>query len=1108
MKKHFLLFILSIISFQEIFATHTKGGWMYYEYLGAGISDPAKIRYKVGIKFYMDCHSNIIENTFAFSIFGGTTPFTFMQDVNAPLVTNVDIQNCRLSSCYPCINVIPDICYKIITYETVIELAPSINGYIISKQRCCRVNGISNLQSPSNTLGATYSIKIPGVNAGVINAQINSSPLFIFKDTSIICGNNPFTFNSSATDANGDSLVYSFCNALDGGSTFDPIPIPASNPPYASVPYSSPYSGSQPLGPGVTINPVTGIISGIAPSPGEYVISVCVSEYRNGIRFAESRKELHIYITNCNPVAATLSPAYVTCGDLNLSFSNLTDNAAIQNWFWVFGDPASGASDSSTSQFPSHTFSTAGVYNVKLYVNRGLGCVDSAFQNVSVFPGFFPGFQVTSPLCVGAPIQFQDTTHTNYGTVSNWSWNFGDPSTLADTSHLANPTYTYNTAGNYTIKLVVKNSKGCIDTTTRNIIIQPLPIVSVFPRDTTYCGQDSVRLTATGNGTFSWSPSTFISGNSTASPLVFPSGPATYMVTLNAGGCLARDSARLNPLNDLTTAIAANPALICQGDTLQLTGNANHANISWQWTPVNYLASPTSQVTSAFPPSNQTYTLQARWGNNCVATATKNIAVTPLAIPNAGADTGYCSGQAGVTLQASGGSSYQWFPVAGLSNANISNPVATPPTTTTYYVSVGVSGCPGRRVDSVIVTARPRPQLQMPRDTLICVIDTLRLQATGTGTFTWSPGYNIDNVNTSNPLVSPDVPTRYRLHLQDMFGCFRDDSVFIDVKPDVTVHAGNDTSLCRSESVLLATTGDGISYSWTPVTGLNNPLIKNPVATPPVTTIYTVTANIGKCQRSSSVQITVAPLPAADAGPDLLVCSGFNAQLTATGGSRYRWRPVIYLTDSTSSHPQVIQPVRTTRYIVTVTDTLGCKLSREDTVYVQVIPHLQVDAGPADTSIAAGEPLNLQATGALTYLWTPGSWLNSPFIANPVSTTPGTILYRLTGMDATGCLGYDSILVRVFDLVPDMFVPTAFTPNGDGINDIFRPIMIGMKSLVYFKVYNRFGQLVYATTKIGEGWNGIYAGKAQDMANFVWVAEGETYKGERRKKKGNVILIR
>jgi len=773
---------------------------MYYEYLGRGINDTTKLRYKIGLNFYMSCTSGVLESSYNLSVFEGSFPYNLVVDAFAPLGPDANINNCTAESCYPCISLIPSICYRIRNYEAIVELAPSPNGYIISKQRCCRVFGITNLSSPSDAVGETYSIAIPGFNAGVPNAHINSSPKFIFNDTAIVCGNNLFSINFNAIDPDGDSLVYSFCNALTGGDASNADPGTASTPPYESVPYVIPYSGGAPLGPAASINPVTGVISGTAPAPGEYVLTVCVAEYRNGVHFADSRKELHLKIADCSPVVADLGPEFTTCGDLTLAFSNNGDNSAVQNWFWEFGDPASGTNDSSVSQFPVHTFSTAGDYTIKLIVNRGLPCIDSTEKRIHVFPGFFPGFAPLAPFCVGQPVSFTDTTHTNYGTVSNWSWNFGDPVTLADTSHLQNPTYTYNTPGLYNVKLVSGNSKGCKDTAYRDVQVLITPALSLLPNDTSYCGLDTLQLTATGTGNFSWSPATNITGGNTATPLVYPTVPTKYIVTLDLAGCRNRDSVTITPLQDLSNAITANPAAICQEDSLTLTGSCNKTNnLSWQWSPAVSVLSPATQSTRAFPAVTTTYTLTTKWGAHCIATKTLKIPVTPLAIPNAGPDSTFCLGQAAVPLVASGGVSYQWAPTTGLSNPNIANPLASPAVTTSYIVAVGVTGCSRTKKDTVVVTARPKPLLQLTNDTLICSIDTIQLSAAGPGTVSWTPNYNINNTASHTPLISPDVPTVYHVRLTDAYNCFKDDSVFVDVKLVVTVNAGPDTSICKTE---------------------------------------------------------------------------------------------------------------------------------------------------------------------------------------------------------------------------------------------------------------------------------------------------------------------
>ncbi|RYE22669.1 MAG: T9SS type B sorting domain-containing protein [Sphingobacteriales bacterium] len=1106
--KKILFALILMMSFSYGFATHTKGGWMYYEYLGPGIQDPTKLRYRVGLNFYMDCPSSIIENTFFFSIFSGNRN-EFLEDVAVSMNSPTDIQNCVLNTCYPCISNIPTICYKLINYETIIELVPNPGGYVISKQRCCRVNNITNIVAPSNIWGATYSITIPGVNQTVTNSHINSSPEFAFNDTTIVCADNLFTMDFSATDDDGDSLVYSFCSSYAGGTQADPVPFPSAAPPYTFVPYQLPFSGSSPLGMGVTLDPVTGIASGIAPPPGEYVITICVDEYRNGQRFAGSRKELHLQVAPCNPVKATLDPRFLTCGDLTISFFNQTDGPAIQNWKWIFGDPTTGANDTSFLQFPSHTFSYAGVYTIKLIVNEGLPCADSTIQRLSVYPGFFPGFESTGPYCTGQPVQFTDTTRTNYGVVDYWHWDFGDMATLADTSDLQNPTFIFTNPGSYTVRLISGNSLGCRDIKEQIINVLPSPLLNLLSQDTTYCALDSLQLTATGSGNFTWTPNSNILNANTATPTVFPTIKTKYFVALEMQGCISRDSVELTPLNDLTNSINALPATICEEDTLTLTGSSNKtSHLSWQWNPAASLATPALQTTLAFPLVSTPYTLVTRWGTHCVSTASVNIPVTPLAIPYAGPDSSFCVGQSAIPLLASGGNNYTWTPAAGLSNTNIPNPVASPLVTTTYVVAVGVNGCDKKRTDSILVTVRDKPIITTTNDTLICITDTLQLQVSGTGNAAWTPNFMISNTASASPLVSPDVPTQYHVRLTDMHGCFKDDSVFVDVKPQVTLFAGPDTSICETHTFRLGATGDALHYNWSPPTGLSDPNILNPIANPAVSTDYTLTGNIGKCVNSSVVKIKVVAPPPANAGPDFNICLGFDAQLSASGGSIYKWTPDFFLNQNNIANPTVIKPSRTTQYIVTVRDTLGCPLAITDTVVVTVVPLMNVDAGPRDTSIVEGEPLFLKGTGAKTYTWSPATWLSDVNIPDPVSNPLDTIRYILTGSDEFGCKGVDTIDVFFFRVEEDMYVPTAFTPNGDGLNDTFKPILLGMKSLAYFRVYNRLGELMFSTSQPDHGWDGVYKGKPQDTATFVWMAAGVTYKGQVKKKKGYVVLIR
>lgn len=368
----------------------------------------------------------------------------------------------------------------------------------------------------------------------------------------------------------------------------------------------------------------------------------------------------------------------------------------------------------------------------------------------------------------------------------------------------------------------------------------------------------------------------------------------------------------------------------------------------------------------------------------------------------------------------------------------------------------------------------------------------------------------ISNVNIANPLVSPDVTTTYSVQLTDPFGCTADQSITINVKNFVTQFGGNDTTICTNDSVLLQLTSDALYFQWTETPAgstISNPSIKNPVAMPIVTTTYHVVGSIGKCIAEDDITISPVPYPAADAGPDQTICLGGSAQLNATGGSIYSWSPTAFLTAANIPNPVSVQPFDNVRYVVTVRDILGCPKPGRDTMILYVA-NIIADAGPRDTSVVLGQPLQLDASGSTNYSWTPATWLSNPGIKNPISLPQNDIEYVVRVSNDVGCFDTDSIRVRVFKIKPDLYVPNAFTPNDDGDNDIFRPIPIGLKSVDLFRVYNRWGQMLYSGTGNGSGWDGRFAGRKQETGTYVWHAEGTDYLNNKVKQRGTVVLIR
>jgi gliding motility-associated-like protein len=150
-------------------------------------------------------------------------------------------------------------------------------------------------------------------------------------------------------------------------------------------------------------------------------------------------------------------------------------------------------------------------------------------------------------------------------------------------------------------------------------------------------------------------------------------------------------------------------------------------------------------------------------------------------------------------------------------------------------------------------------------------------------------------------------------------------------------------------------------------------------------------------------------------------------------------------------------------------------------------------------------------SGGVTYTWTPSNGLYNPNIFNPIgiyTSANDTIRYKLTVANSAGCIDSAFVTVRIFVVKPTIFVPTAFTPNNDGLNDVVRPICVGIKEIKFFSVYNRWGQLVFTTTIDRAGWDGRIDGRLQNSGVFVWMVSAVDYQGNKIFLKGTVALIR
>ena len=169
-------------------------------------------------------------------------------------------------------------------------------------------------------------------------------------------------------------------------------------------------------------------------------------------------------------------------------------------------------------------------------------------------------------------------------------------------------------------------------------------------------------------------------------------------------------------------------------------------------------------------------------------------------------------------------------------------------------------------------------------------------------------------------------------------------------------------------------------------------------------------------------------------------------------------------------------------------------------------PLLVVFAGN-DTNAIINRPHQMLASGGSNYVWSPAAPLNNPFIANPLATLSHDTYFTVLVTDAIGCQASDYVFVKVYE-GPTYYLPNAFTPDGNGVNDIFRPVPVGIRSTDYFRVFNRFGQQMFETRQWMQGWDGTLKGKPAAAGTYVWAIKGIDKNGAVIEMKGTVILIR
>jgi gliding motility-associated-like protein len=676
--------------------------------------------------------------------------------------------------------------------------------------------------------------------------------------------------------------------------------------------------------------------------------------------------------------------------------------------------------------------------------------------------------------------------------------------------------FTFNnlSSGNHTVNIV--DALGCIRSITVNVPAGPALSAAVTSAATGCQGATNGSVTVTPNSgtapyTYSLDNGAFVPG---ASPYTFnnlSAGNHTIVVK-DAAGCTSNIINVNVAVGPPLATTATNTNALCFGGS---TGSITVTQPTIGSAPYQYsLDNATWQASNQFNGlAAGNYTVYFREANGCFGNLTITVGQPTSLVASATTVPVVCNGQPNgiIRVAGTGGIAPYQFSLNGTTWQTIDSFLVV---AGSYTITIkDNNGCITTIPITVTqpnllaaVSANTNATCNGGNDGQIVVAAT-----GGNGSYQ----YSIDGGNTWQASTAFNVaPGNYVVQVKDALGCNTSFNTTVGLTNDLVLTPQIDPTICESKSTQLNLVSNALQYSWSPTTALTNANIANPVANPIVTTQYIVTATYGRCVAYDTVIVNVNAAPIPNAGPDGFICYGQTHQLQASGGVQYRWTPATYLSSTTIANP-ISTPSKDITYTLSIlADANGCASLITDEMTIDVTPPLKLKTYPYDTIGYPGDQFQLLAVpndpDATTFVWSPAVGLSDPSIPNPIVTVGAIgqdIQYRVIASTQAGCRGEGYVNVRVYK-GPDIYVPTGFTPNNDGRNDKFTPFPVGMKSYNYFRVFNRWGQLLFSTSKLHVGWDGTLGGVQQPGGTYVWMIEGLTKDNRVITKKGAVTLIR
>jgi gliding motility-associated-like protein len=596
------------------------------------------------------------------------------------------------------------------------------------------------------------------------------------------------------------------------------------------------------------------------------------------------------------------------------------------------------------------------------------------------------------------------------------------------------------------------NSMGCSDTATIHVGYLTPGAMDLGP-DTSICAGTSLVLDpGLPGGSTLWSGT----GTGTAQSFLATS-PGTYIATTTVAGCSVTDSVTISVI-PLPMVSLGPDVVFCSGGQVEL--HATGTSLLWD---------DGSTATHRIVGQPGLYWVRST-ENGCSASDSVTVTEVPLPALDLGQDTAVCSGSL-ISLNATvAGGTYLW-------NDGYTAPQRTagPGTWTVVATSSGCSS-----TDSIMIGNIPVPVLQLPSDTTLCNGASWLVDVAQTGcTYQWSTG-------ATDPSLLISSPGIYAVSL-DRAGCTTSGQVQVSATDLSTFTLGDDTTLCPGSVLPIWINLSGASVLWDNGS-------TNPHRTISSAGIFYATVHVDGCTADASLNVAYTALPAVDLGPDLGLCAGDTATLSVNPGlASVLW--------SSGSTAPVLSVTTNGTYAVTLSLD-GCSTS--DAIHIAFQDPINgIDLGP-DAAICPGHPIILNASlpGAI-YLWNNGTHLPTLEV-----NAPGIYSVTLEGpcIHAT-----DTIVFVEGQCTPLVFIPNAFTPDGDQINDVFMPVVEGDIRTWDFLVFDRWGSCIFQSRSADEGWDGLYKGQEAPIGVYAWTLHytAVTDNGVvQERQTGSVTLVR